>query len=207
MYYRENGLGYGLGLFGEVNPGENPKGAYSEIIYLHFEDCTIEVTTGGSSSNYVGILSGAVYEGSRISGCTVEQSTISLAGNSGGTGGLVGYFGHNNSSGFDYNSVITDCHVLDVSIENDGGMIGGLIGGSGYNMELIKGCTAENVSVTTGGSSYNGARAGGLIGYANGGKVDCVINDCAVTGARSISGKSNINNYWSYWYYWPALPL
>lgn len=195
MYCRENGLGYGLGLFGEVNPGENPEGAYSEIKDLHFEDCTIEVTTGGSRSNYVGILAGAVYEGSRISGCTVEQSTISLAGNSGGTGGLVGYFGHNNSSGFDYNSVMTDCHVLDVTIENDAGMIGGLLGGSGYNVELIEGCTAENVSVTTGGSSYNGARAGGLIGYANGGKVDCVINDCAVTGASSISGKSNINNY------------
>ena len=193
MYCQEknpNG-GNGFGLFGEVDPDGNLDRAYSEIKNLNFEDCIIEAT-GSSSSDYVGILAGAVYRGIGISGCTVKNSTISLTGRLGGTGGLVGYFGHNNSRGFNFNSVMTDCYVFDVTIENEEGMVGGLIGGSGYNVQKIEGCTVEDVSITTEGASSNGAKAGGLIGHANGGTVECTIKDCVVTGDSSINGESGM---------------
>lgn len=204
MYCKEtrpsSGSWYGLGFFGRVSP-EYSTDQHCEIKNLNFSDCTIQTEDALYSpiSQKAGILAGEMLYGVSVSDCSVEDSSIIIAEEENakqiGVGGLIGYFGHNSKRGFTGNCKITDCHVSGITLKNTGGMIGGLIGGTGYNVELVKDCSVLDVDIESSGYPYNGTRAGGLIGDFNVGQVKGIAAGNQVESGVIVGRESSNSGY------------
>ncbi len=112
----------------------------------------------GSNVHDIGLVGGGL-EGTSLSGCTVQDSSITIDGPSAfGVGGLSGCAMVADN--------VTNCTVNDVSIKMDDNayLVGGLVGYAGKTdgaVTTLTGCATTGVSITVGAAS---SRIGGLIG-------------------------------------------
>ena len=172
------------GLFGEIGSG-------GIVQNLKLED--VMITEGGMVGAIAGKNSGTV------TGCSVQGS---VSGNSdNGVGGIVGYNNGNSTvTGCSMEGTVTNStfYVGGIVGQNNGGSVinchssaaitgtagvGGVVGRQyGTNAKVIASSSTGDVTATR---TEKDSKAGGVVGFSNGGDIIC----CYATG--DISGKSS----------------
>ena len=123
---------------------------------------TAKAQSGGVVAGYLG---GNGNQGD-CSGVTIRNSTVTSGGSDAYVGGLAARVGKS--------AEVRNCHVINTSVTSSEGYVGGLLSYIASNHTItISDCSAENITVTGGGSYY----AGGL--------VACIISNNPVTICRS----------------------
>ena len=145
------------------------------VINGKVKDVVFEGATIVAGNNTAGVLAGYAGTGTitgDFSGITVKNSSVT-----GGTkqrlGGIVGYVSVPSEA-------ITDCHVIDVTVESTADRVGGMFGETAKNTS-VSNCTATGVSVQ--GSINIGGVAG--VGYGN-------FTKCSSSG--SVSSINTVSN-------------
>ncbi len=167
------------------------------------QNCTvIDSTIVGES--HVGAIIGAVRQKNIasaktvISGCTVEDSTITSTKKERDfayIGGIVGGIGASKTD--TCYAEISDCTVTAyygyTNISANGYGIGGIVGYAPCNMNKITGCKVEYANITCNGSNGTTlATIGGIAGLFGGLLIDtCTVNECTITGecASGVVGR------------------
>ena len=131
-----------------------------------FEGASIACGTDKTQSGGVvaGYLGGSGNQGD-CSGVIIRNSTLTSGGSSAYVAGLAARVGKS--------SEVRNCHVINTTVSTSGGCAGGLLSYIASNHALtISDCSAEDITVTGGGSYY----VGGL--------VACIVSNNPVTICR-----------------------
>ena len=149
----------------------------------------VQTGTGYAAAGFFGALNGTA-KNFIIDGATVEH--ISAPGTGGGTdNGIAVVAGSIYPSG-----TIENVTVKNAIVEGNR-YVGGI---AGYVYGSINGCTVESSELSAvpdnlSGSSDNGDKVGGIVGYistrdngGNGGITDCTVKDVTISGYRNLGG-------------------
>ncbi|MBQ9066053.1 MAG: hypothetical protein IJ133_00795 [Clostridia bacterium] len=146
-----------------------------------FIDCHVtggSIKAMGSGCYGLGGISGSTIGAENVTGCTVENLTISTGKKASMVGGLAGYTGENPEEG--PATSIRDCSVRNVTIQvGDNSERIGVLVGSGYYTKLKKKefpapCNFNVENCTVSGTINGGKMVGAISGYAQ--DTDSITN-------------------------------
>lgn len=171
-------------------------GAQSAIADITVENATVVTRRMGAAGNNgirLGLFAGEVY-GTAVSGCTVEQMSLTMAQNvtnnnnsaSYAVGGLFGIVQNGGSTGI---ASLSDCHIRNLTVHSYGNRnsdyghegFGGIASVLKMTQNPLTNCTVTGSIVNKNETQKTSSelRAGGIVGFMNNGTK---ISNCRFTG-------------------------